>query len=104
MPYIHVMRIGKMLISYVKLDHMLYSINYGITVPPSQANVWVSVNKDLEIHDVSELLVNKRHDALKYHNISSIHRRLKFMLVKCRVATLAQCTLARALTLYLARE
>ena len=28
-PYIHVMRIRKMLISYVRLDHMLYSINYG---------------------------------------------------------------------------
>ena len=26
---IHVMRICKMLISYVKLDHTLYSINYG---------------------------------------------------------------------------
>ena len=28
--YIHVMRIRKMLISYVRLDHMLYSINYGM--------------------------------------------------------------------------
>ena len=27
---IYVMRICKMLISYVKLDHTLYSINYGI--------------------------------------------------------------------------
>ena len=27
---IHVMRIHKMLISYVRLDHMLHSINYGI--------------------------------------------------------------------------
>ena len=27
--YTHVMRIRKMLISYVRLDHMLYSINYG---------------------------------------------------------------------------
>ena len=28
--YVHVMRIRKMLISYVRLDHMLYLINYGI--------------------------------------------------------------------------
>ena len=30
-PYIHVMRICKMLISYVRLDHTLYWINYGRT-------------------------------------------------------------------------
>ena len=29
-PYVYVMRIRKMLISYVRLDHTLYSINYGI--------------------------------------------------------------------------
>ena len=28
-PYMHIMRIRKILISYVKLDHTLYSINYG---------------------------------------------------------------------------
>ena len=28
-PYIYVMRIRKMLISYVRLDHTLYLINYG---------------------------------------------------------------------------
>ena len=27
---IHIMRIRKMLISYIKLDHTLHSINYGI--------------------------------------------------------------------------
>lgn len=60
-------------------------VAHNITVPPSQANVWVSVNEDLEIHDVSEPLVNKRHDALKYHNISPIHRRLtKFHKINIR--------------------
>ena len=29
--YIHVMRIHKMLISYVRLDHTSYLVNYGIT-------------------------------------------------------------------------
>ena len=30
--YAHVMRTRKMLISHVKLDHMLYSINYGTSI------------------------------------------------------------------------
>ena len=30
--YIHVMRIHRMLISYVRLDHTLYLINYGTMV------------------------------------------------------------------------
>ena len=29
---IHIMRIYKMLISYIKLDHTLHSINYGTTI------------------------------------------------------------------------
>ena len=34
--YIYVMRIHKVLISNVKLDHMLYLINYGIHACPAK--------------------------------------------------------------------
>ena len=45
---IHVMRIHKMLISYIKLDHTSYSINYGIPPPPDPSLTVDNVNRIME--------------------------------------------------------
>ena len=51
MPYINVMRICKMLIYCVKLDHALYSINYGTHIQNDYCAPHACMHQGLIIHN-----------------------------------------------------